>query len=106
LSWAQTHLDATTTAVILTLEPLVGAGVGVALGDTWTVATLAGGIALLAAVCLVTWTGRQTLPVKDLILGWTLKTVRPQIHRQTGYAHLHSVSTTDITRPQNNIVRA
>jgi hypothetical protein len=80
--------------------------VGVALGDTWTVATLAGGIALLAAVCLVTWTGRQTLPVKDLILGWTLKTVRPQIHRQTGYAHLHSVSTTDITRPQNNIVRA
>ena len=42
LSWAQTRLDSTTTAVILTLEPLVGAGLGVALGDTWTVAIVAG----------------------------------------------------------------
>ena len=33
LSWAQTRLDTTTTAVILTLEPLVGAGLGAALGD-------------------------------------------------------------------------
>jgi drug/metabolite transporter (DMT)-like permease len=30
LSWAQTRLDTTTTAVILTLEPLVGAGLGAA----------------------------------------------------------------------------
>jgi len=34
LTWAQTRLDTTTTAVILTLEPLVGAGLGAALGDT------------------------------------------------------------------------
>jgi drug/metabolite transporter (DMT)-like permease len=53
LSWAQTRLDTTTTAVILTLEPLVGAGLGVALGDQWTAATVAGAIAVLTAVCLV-----------------------------------------------------
>jgi drug/metabolite transporter (DMT)-like permease len=53
LSWAQTRLDATTTAVILTLEPLVGASLGVALGDPWTAATLAGAVAVLTAVCLV-----------------------------------------------------
>jgi drug/metabolite transporter (DMT)-like permease len=65
LSWAQTRLDPTTTAVILTLEPLVGAGLGVALGDTWTVAILAGGIAVLAAVFLVAWTGRHAVPLND-----------------------------------------
>jgi hypothetical protein len=40
LSWAQTRLDTTTTAVILTLEPLVGAVLGPALGDAWTASTL------------------------------------------------------------------
>jgi len=53
LSWAQTRLDATTSAVILTLEPLVGAGLGAALGDAWTAATLAGAIAVITAVYLV-----------------------------------------------------
>jgi drug/metabolite transporter (DMT)-like permease len=53
LSWAQTRLDTTTTAVILSLEPLVGAGLGVALGDPCTAPTLAGAIAVLAAVYLV-----------------------------------------------------
>jgi drug/metabolite transporter (DMT)-like permease len=57
LSWAQTRLSATTTAVILTLEPLVGAGMGVALGDTWTAATLAGAITVLTAVFLATSIG-------------------------------------------------
>jgi drug/metabolite transporter (DMT)-like permease len=53
LSWAQTRLDATTSAVILTLEPLVGAGIGAALGDAWTAATLAGAISIITAVYLV-----------------------------------------------------
>jgi drug/metabolite transporter (DMT)-like permease len=53
LTWVQTRLDATTTAVILTVEPLVGAGLGIALGDAWTAATLAGAIAVLGAVLLV-----------------------------------------------------
>jgi drug/metabolite transporter (DMT)-like permease len=53
LSWAQTRLDTTTTAVILSLEPLVGAGLGVALGDRCTANTLAGAIAVLSAVYLV-----------------------------------------------------
>lgn len=53
LSWAQTRVDATTTAVILTLEPLVGAGLGIALGDPWTATILAGAIAVLSAVWLV-----------------------------------------------------
>jgi drug/metabolite transporter (DMT)-like permease len=68
LSWAQTRLDVTTTAVILALEPLAGAGLGVALGDTWTVPVLAGGIAVLSAVLLVAWTGGRAFPSNDLIL--------------------------------------
>jgi drug/metabolite transporter (DMT)-like permease len=60
LSWAQTRLDTTTTAVILTLEPLVGAGLGAALGDAWTATTLAGAITVIAAVCLVARPGGQT----------------------------------------------
>jgi drug/metabolite transporter (DMT)-like permease len=53
LSWAQTRLDTTTTAVIVSLEPLVGAGVGVALGDPCTAPTVAGSVAVLAAMYLV-----------------------------------------------------
>jgi drug/metabolite transporter (DMT)-like permease len=53
LSWAETRVDATTTAVILTLEPLVGAGLGIAFGDPWTATILAGAIAVLTAVGLV-----------------------------------------------------
>lgn len=53
LSWAQTRLETTTTAVILSLEPLVGAGLGVALGDPCAAPTLGGAIALLSAVYLV-----------------------------------------------------
>jgi drug/metabolite transporter (DMT)-like permease len=60
LTWAQTRLDTTTTAVILTLEPLVGAGLGGALGDTWTATTLAGAITVITAVCLVARPGGQT----------------------------------------------
>jgi drug/metabolite transporter (DMT)-like permease len=60
LSWAQTRLDATTSAVILTLEPLVGAGLGAALGDSWTAATLGGAIAVIAAVYLIARPGIGT----------------------------------------------
>ena len=60
LSWAQTRLDTTTTAVILTLEPLVGAGLGAALGDAWTATTLAGAITVITAVCLVARASGQT----------------------------------------------
>jgi drug/metabolite transporter (DMT)-like permease len=60
LSWAQTRLDTTTTAVILTLEPLVGAGLGAALGDAWTATTLAGAITVISAVCLVARPSGQT----------------------------------------------
>jgi drug/metabolite transporter (DMT)-like permease len=60
LTWAQTRLDTTTTAVILTLEPLVGAGLGAALGDAWTATTLAGAITVITAVCLVARPSRRT----------------------------------------------
>jgi drug/metabolite transporter (DMT)-like permease len=60
LSWAQTRLNATTTAVILTMEPLAGAGLGVALGDTWTAATAVGAIAVLTAVILAARPGSRT----------------------------------------------
>jgi drug/metabolite transporter (DMT)-like permease len=61
LGWAQTRLDATTAAVILTLEPVVGAGLGIALGDPWTAATMAGAIAVLTAVWLVARPGGRPL---------------------------------------------
>jgi drug/metabolite transporter (DMT)-like permease len=64
LSWAQTHLDSTTTAVILTLEPVVGAGLGAALGEAWTATTLAGGIAVLTAVCLAARPGGRTATLR------------------------------------------
>jgi drug/metabolite transporter (DMT)-like permease len=60
LSWAQMRLDTTTTAVIVTLEPLVGAGLGAALGDAWTATTLAGAITVISAVCLVARPSGQT----------------------------------------------
>jgi len=72
LSWAQTRLDTTTTSVILTLEPLVGAGLGAALGDQWTAATLAGAIAVLTAVYLV------ARPSQSLARGWRPSLPEPQ----------------------------
>ena len=66
LSWAQTRLDTTTTAVILTLEPLVGAGLGRRLGDAWTTtATLAGVITVISAVCLVARPSGQTARIRS-----------------------------------------
>jgi drug/metabolite transporter (DMT)-like permease len=52
LSWAQTRIDATTAAVLLTLEPLTGAALGVLQGDGLTVAVLAGAVAILTAAGL------------------------------------------------------
>jgi drug/metabolite transporter (DMT)-like permease len=72
LSWAQTRLDTTTTSVILTFEPLVGAGLGAALGDQWTAATLVGAIAVLTAVCLV------ARPSRSLVRGWRPSLPEPQ----------------------------
>jgi len=66
LSWAQTRLDTTTTAVILTLEPLVGAGLGRRLGDAWTTTTtLAGVITVISAVCLVARPSGQTARIRS-----------------------------------------
>jgi len=67
LRWAQTRLDTTTTAVILTLEPLVGAGLGRRLGDAWTTTTttLAGVITVISAVCLVARPSGQTARIRS-----------------------------------------
>ena len=66
LSWAQTRLDTTTTAVILTLEPLVGAGLDRRLGDAWTTTTtLAGVITVISAVCLVARPSGQTARIRS-----------------------------------------
>jgi drug/metabolite transporter (DMT)-like permease len=40
-------------AAVLSLEPLVGAGLGIALGDRFTAPTLAGAIAVLTAVYVI-----------------------------------------------------
>jgi hypothetical protein len=60
---------------------VVGASLGIALGDTWTGAILAGGIAVRTGVVLVAWTGGRAVSVTDLILERTLNPVRQQIHR-------------------------
>lgn len=54
VSWAQTRTDATTTAILLTLEPVVGGAAAVVLGEPMTVAAVAGALAVLAASGLVT----------------------------------------------------
>lgn len=53
VTWAQTRVDATTTAVLLTLEPVVGAVAAVALGEQLTVSVVLGAITVLAASGLV-----------------------------------------------------
>lgn len=57
LSWAQTRVDATTAAVLLTLEPLTGATLGVLRGEALTVAVLAGAVAILTAAGLAGTSG-------------------------------------------------
>ncbi len=49
VTWAQTRVDATTTAILLTLEPVVGAAAAVILGEPLTVAAVLGAVTLLAA---------------------------------------------------------
>lgn len=53
LSWAQTRVDATTAAVILTLEPVTGAALGMVRGETLSVAFTLGAAAVLVAAALV-----------------------------------------------------
>ncbi len=54
LTWAQTHLSATQTAVILTTEPVFAAVVAMAIGgETLTASAMAGGVLVVAAMYLV-----------------------------------------------------
>lgn len=53
LSWAQTRVDATTAAVILTLEPVTGAIFGMVRGETLGIAFALGAAAVLVAAALV-----------------------------------------------------
>lgn len=66
LTWAQTRVDATTTAILLTLEPVVGGAAAVVLGEPVTVAAAAGAGAVLGASVLVTTGGRPSVAVADL----------------------------------------
>jgi EamA-like transporter family len=85
LGWAQTRLDATTAAVILTLEPVVGAGLGIALGDPWTAATVAGAIAVLAAVWLVARPASLALRCRSNHLSVSSRGSEERNVRQSGY---------------------
>lgn len=53
LSWAQTRVDATTAAVILTLEPVTGAVLGMVRGESLGIAFAIGAAAVLVAAALV-----------------------------------------------------
>ncbi len=53
LSWAQTRVDATTAAVILTLEPVTGAVLGMVRGETLGIAFALGAGAVVVAAGLV-----------------------------------------------------
>ncbi|HEU5483511.1 MAG TPA: EamA family transporter, partial [Microlunatus sp.] len=66
VTWAQTRIDATTTAVVLTLEPVVGAAAAVVLGEPLSVAAAVGAVAVLGATGLATSGARRGLiPVVD-----------------------------------------
>ncbi|MDN5761310.1 MAG: DMT family transporter [Microlunatus sp.] len=53
LTWAQSRIDATTAAVLLTLEPVVGGAAAVALGEPLTLVAVVGAAAVLGASVLV-----------------------------------------------------
>lgn len=53
LSWAQTRVDATTAAVLLTLEPVVGGVVGAVRGEFLSLPVVVGAAAVLAGAVLV-----------------------------------------------------
>jgi drug/metabolite transporter (DMT)-like permease len=49
VTWAQTRVDATTAAILLTLEPVVGAAAAIFLGEPVTVAAVIGAVTVLTA---------------------------------------------------------
>ncbi len=53
LTWAQTRTTATTSAVVLTLEPVFGAATAVVLGETLSVPVALGAAAVLASTFLI-----------------------------------------------------
>jgi drug/metabolite transporter (DMT)-like permease len=53
LTWTQTRVDATTAAVILTLEPVFGAATAVSLGEHLSLRAAVGGAAVVVAGALV-----------------------------------------------------
>jgi drug/metabolite transporter (DMT)-like permease len=63
-TWAQAHLSATRSAIIMTMEPVFAAGFAVAIGgERLTARMLAGGLLVLAAMYVVELTpGRTTVP--------------------------------------------
>lgn len=67
-TWAQTHLSASRTAIVMTLEPVFAAGFAVAFGgESMTPRMLLGGALVLAAMYLVELTGpAQAPPVEAL----------------------------------------
>jgi len=59
-TWAQSHLTATRTAIVMTLEPVFAAGFAVALGgESLTARMLVGGAMVLAAMYTVELIGRR-----------------------------------------------
>jgi drug/metabolite transporter (DMT)-like permease len=63
LTWAQTRTDATTAAVLLTLEPVVGGAAAVALGEPLMLITALGAAVVIGASGLATWRGRTVTGV-------------------------------------------
>ncbi|MET1004466.1 MAG: DMT family transporter [Propionibacteriaceae bacterium] len=53
LTWAQTRTDATTSAVVLTLEPVFGAATAVVLGESLSMPVALGAVAVIIAACVV-----------------------------------------------------
>lgn len=58
-TWAQSHMDASRVAIILTSEVVFAAGIAVAVGqEVLSLKTLIGGIIMVAAMLLVEWPSR------------------------------------------------
>ena len=63
-TWAQSHMDSSRVAIILTSEVVFAAAISVAVGqETLSLQVLIGGVVLIAAMLIVEWPTRNSPPV-------------------------------------------
>lgn len=68
-TWAQSHMDASRVAILLTSEVVWAALIAVLAGqETLSARTIIGGAVMIAAMLVVEWPSKQALPVQPRLL--------------------------------------